>query len=108
MHSLQKNNTYELVILPPRRQVVKCKWVFKTKFYSHGSPLKYKAILVSNVFYQFQGIHYNETFVIVTKMNSIRLVLAIATFKQWEVHHMDVKIDFLHGDMKEKIYMHQP
>ena len=106
--SLQKNDTWYLVIPSLGRKLVKCKWVFKTKFYSHGSPLKYKAILVSNVFYQFQGIHYNETFVPVTKMNSIRLVLDIATFKQWEVHHMDVNTDFLHGDMKEKIYIHQP
>ena len=40
-------------------------------------------------------------------MDSIRLVLAIAASKQWEVHHMDLKSDFLHGDIKEEIYMQQ-
>ena len=54
---------------------------------------------------QFQGIDYNETFEPIAKMDSIRLVLAIATSKHWEVHHMDVKSDFLDGDMKEDIYM---
>ena len=54
---------------------------------------------------QFQGIDYNETFAPVAKMDSIRLVLAIAASKQWEVHHMDVKTAFLHGDLKEEIYM---
>ena len=46
-NSLQKNNTWELVDLPPGRKLVQCKWVFKTKFSADGSPLKYKAILVS-------------------------------------------------------------
>eukprot|EP01018_Ginkgo_biloba_P024512 Gb_36496 [translate_table: standard] len=41
-------------------------------------------------------------------MNSIRLVLSIATSYQWEVHQMDVKSAFLHGDLQEEIYMAQP
>ena len=50
---------------------------------------------------------YHETFAPVAKMDSIRLVLAISTSKQWEVHHMDVKSAFLHGDIHEEIYMKQ-
>jgi hypothetical protein len=41
-------------------------------------------------------------------MNSIYLVLALATSHKWEVHQMDVKFVFLHGDLQEKIYMEQP
>jgi hypothetical protein len=41
-------------------------------------------------------------------MNSICLVLALATSHKWEVHQMDVKSAFLHGDLKEEIYMEQP
>ena len=41
-------------------------------------------------------------------MDSIMLALAIAALKQWEVHHMDVKCDFLNGDITEDIYIHQP
>jgi hypothetical protein len=41
-------------------------------------------------------------------MNSIRLVLSLAASHKWEVHHMDVKSAFLHGDLKEEIYMEQP
>ena len=39
---LQKNNTWELVDLPPWRKLVQCKWVFKTKFTADVSPLKYR------------------------------------------------------------------
>ena len=38
--SLQKRNTWELVDLPPGRKLVQCKWAYKTKFASDGSPLK--------------------------------------------------------------------
>ena len=56
-------------------------------------------------FSQVQGIDYNEIFAPMAKMDSIRLVLAIATSKQWEVHRMDAKHEFIHGDIKEEIYM---
>ena len=100
-HSLQKNETWELVNLPLGRKLVKCKWVFKTNFVVDGYPIKYKEILVAKGFFQVQVIDYNESFAPVAKMDSIRLVLAIAASKQWEVHHMDVKSSFLHGDTKE-------
>ena len=99
--SLQKNNTWELVDLPLGRKLVQCKWVFKTKFVVDGSPLKYKAILVAKGYSHIHGIDYNETFAPVAKMDSIRLALAIAASKQWEVHHMDVKCAFLNGDITE-------
>ena len=67
--------------------------------------MKYKKSLVSKGFYQFQDIYYNETFSPVAKMDSIKLVLVFIASKQWEVHHMDVKSAFIHGDIKEEIYM---
>ena len=81
-HSLQKNDTWELVILPLGRKLVKCKWVFKTKFDDNEYPLKYKEILLAKGFSRFKGIYNNETFAPVAKMDSIRLVLAIAASKQ--------------------------
>ena len=48
---------------------------------------------------------YNETFTPIARMDSIRLVLAIASVKKWKVHHMDMKNTFLHGDLEEEIYM---
>ena len=67
--------------------------------------MKYKAILVSKLFSKVHVVDYTEIFSLVAKMDSIRLVLAIATSKQWEVHHMDVKSAFIHGDIHEDIYM---
>ena len=76
--SLHKSNTWELVDLPPGRKLIQCKWVYKTKFASDGSPLKYKARLVAKGYSHVHGIDYNDTFAPVEKMDSIRLALAIA------------------------------
>ena len=54
------------------------------------------------------GIDDNKTFAPVAKMDSIRLALAIAASMQWVVHHMDVKCDFLNGDLTKYIYMKKP
>ena len=70
--------------------------------------MKYKEILVAKGYSQVHGIDYNETFVPVAKMDSIRPALAIAASKKWEVHHMDVKCDFINGDLNKEIYMQKP
>ena len=71
-----------MVPFPSKRKLVKCKCVYRTKVATDGSDIKYKAILVYKVFSQVQGVEYTNTFALVAKMDSIRLVLAIAAFKQ--------------------------
>ena len=51
---------------------------------------------------------YNKTFAPISRMEPIRMVLAIGASKRWEVYHMDVKSAFLHGDLEEEIYMRDP
>ena len=52
---------------------------------------------------QVHGLEYNEKFIPITRMDSIRLFFSIAALKKWEVHHMDVKSSFLHHNLKEEI-----
>ena len=67
---------------------------------SNGSVERLKERLVAKGFSQVKGIDYNETFAFVTKMNSIHLVLSLVALHNWEVHQMDVKSAFLHGDLQ--------
>ena len=53
-------------------------------------------------------INYEETFAPVAKMTTIRTIMAIVASKRWPLHQMDVKNAFLHGDLKENIYMNPP
>ena len=61
--------------------------------------MKHKEILFSKVYSQFHGFDYTNTFAPVANMDSIILVLAMAASKGWQVHHVDVKSAFLHGDL---------
>ena len=107
-NSLQDNETWELVPLPSKRKIVQCKWAYRTKIVADGSYINYKDIFFSKGFSQVQGVDYIETFAPVSKMEFMRLVLAIAASMRWEVHHMDVKSEFIHGLIQEEIYMQQP
>ena len=86
--SLLANDTWDLVPLPKGRKLVRCRWVYKTKFGPDGKVDRHKAHLVAKGFSQVEGIDYIETFSPVVKMNSICLVLSLATSFKWEVHQI--------------------
>ena len=100
-----KNHTWDLCPLPKERKMVRCWWVYYTKYVVDGSIDRYKACLVAKGFSQVEGIDYFETFAPIAKMNSIHLVLSLAASQGWIVFQMDVKSAFLHGDLHEEIYM---
>ncbi|KAD4384796.1 hypothetical protein E3N88_24964 [Mikania micrantha] len=106
--SILQNHTWELVNLPPGCKPLGYRWIFKRKMKADGSIDKYKVRLVIKGFRQNEGVDYFDTYSPVTRITSIRLVLAIAALRNLEVHQMDVKTAFLNGDLEEKIYMEQP
>ena len=59
-------------------------------------------------FLQQEGVDFDDAFAPVARMDSVRLLLALAAQEGWRVHHMDVKSAFLNSDLKEEVYVHQP
>lgn len=55
-----------------------------------------------------QGVDFEEVFAPVTRLETVRLLLALATKNRWEIHHLDVKLAFLNGELKEVVYVSQP
>ncbi|GKA27155.1 retrotransposon protein, putative, ty1-copia subclass [Tanacetum coccineum] len=84
------------------------KWIFKKKWKADGTVDMYKARLVIKRFRQREGLDYFDTYSLVTRINSIRMILAIAALRNLEVHQIDVKKAFLNGVLEEEIYMNQP
>ena len=106
--SMYENQVWTLVDLPDGRKAVENKWIFKKKTDADGNVTVYKARLVAKGFRQIQGVDYDETFSPVAKLKSVRIMLAIAAYYDYEIWQMDVKTAFLNGDIDEELYMMQP
>ena len=70
--------------------------------------LSTKLDLSQKGFRQVQSVDYNEIFSTVAMLKSVRIMLAIAAFYDYEIWRMDVKIAFLNGFLEEELYMMQP
>ena len=108
MAPIEQNSTWKLVKLPRGHKAIGLKWVFKVKRDEQGTIVKHKAWLVAKGYVQQQGVDFGEVFAPVARMESVRMLLAVAAQEGWLVHHMDVKSAFLNGELKEEVYVQQP
>ena len=106
--ALARNCTWVLVPPPSNHNIVWCKWVFRIKRNPNGSISRYKARLVAKGFHQRPGVDYHDTFNLVVKPTTIRVVLSIALSNGWPISQLDVNNAFLHGNLIEDVYMAQP
>jgi len=106
--SIIKNDVWEVVPRPQDKTVVTSKWLYKMKHVADGSTEKYKARFVTRGFSQKEGIDYDEIFAPVARYTTIRSIIALAASQGWNLHQMDVKTAFLHGSIKEEVYVEQP
>ncbi|KAG7561531.1 Zinc finger CCHC-type superfamily [Arabidopsis thaliana x Arabidopsis arenosa] len=108
IESIEKNGTWELVELPVGSKKIGVKWVYKTKVNEKGEVDKFKARLVAKGYSQKHGVDYDEVFAPVARWDTIRMLLAEAAKRQWSVYQLDVKSAFLHGVLKETVFVEQP
>lgn len=57
---------------------------------------------------QQYGVDFEEVFAPIARIETIRLLINLAAAHKWEIHHLDVKRAFLHGELKETVYVSQP
>ena len=106
--SLMDNETWDLVLPPPNRQVIGSKWIYKIKQKADGNVERYKARFVVKGYSQNEGVDYDQTFSPVFKMTSLRTILAIRAALDLEIYQMDVKTAFLNDKMDTDVYIEQP
>ncbi|GKD13118.1 putative RNA-directed DNA polymerase [Tanacetum coccineum] len=80
MKALKKNETWDQCALPQGKKAVGCRWIFTVKYKPDGTVERYKA----------------------------RVLLSVASNQGWYLHQFDVKNAFLHGELKEEVYMEAP
>ena len=85
MGSMYENKVWTLIDLPDDRRAIENKWIFKKKTNTEGNVTVYKARLVAKGFRQVQGVDYDETFSPVAMLKSVRIMLAIAAFYDYEI-----------------------
>nr|GEU68084.1 retrovirus-related Pol polyprotein from transposon TNT 1-94 [Tanacetum cinerariifolium] len=84
------------------------KWIFKNKNDEENTVIRNKSRLVMRGYRQEEGLDFEESFTPVARMEAIRIFLAYAAHKSFTVFQMDVKTAFLHGTLKEDVYVCQP
>ena len=78
LKAVEQNRTWELVPLPAGHRPITLKWVFKLKKDELGAVTKHKARLVACGFVQQEGVDYDDAFAPVARMESVRVLLALA------------------------------
>ena len=98
MQSMYDNQVWNLVDPPNGAKIIDCKWIYMLK--ADGI---FKAGLVAKGFRQTHGIDYDETFSPVIMLKSIRVLLAITTYYDYEIWQIDVKTSFLNGKLLKDV-----
>jgi hypothetical protein len=107
LNNFTRNEVWHLV---PRsnQNVVGTKWIFRNKQDEHGVVTRNKARLVAKGYSQVEGFDFDETYAPVARLESIRILLAYATYHGFKLYQMDMKSAFLNGPIKEEVYVEQP
>nr|GEU66258.1 retrovirus-related Pol polyprotein from transposon TNT 1-94 [Tanacetum cinerariifolium] len=96
------NDICELVTQPKNMTIIGIKWVFRNKLDENGVVSKNKARLVAQGYNQQEGIDYDETYALVARLESIRILLAYAFALDFKLFQMDVKGAFWNGFINEE------
>jgi hypothetical protein len=105
---MKDKGVYRLVPRSLGKNVVKSRWVFARKYNDLGDITAHKARLVAKGFTQVLGEDYDETYASVTRLESVRLICAIATSLGLRLWQVDFVSAFLNSDNTFKVYMEQP
>ncbi|CAI7913218.1 unnamed protein product [Closterium sp. NIES-53] len=107
MASWKSTGTYVNEVPPPGGNIVDDIWIFRVKR-PLGSPLAFKARYVARGFNQRQGVDYFQTFSPTPKMTTLRVLLHVATQRDYELHSLDFTTAFLQGSLHEEIWLRRP
>ncbi|CAI7889265.1 unnamed protein product [Closterium sp. NIES-54] len=104
MASWKSTGTYVDEVPPPGANIVSGMWILRVKR-PPGSPPVFKARYVAHGFRQRQGVEFFQTFSPTPKMTTLRVLLHVAAYRNYELHSLDFSTAFLQGSLHEKIWL---
>nr|GEU85898.1 integrase, catalytic region, zinc finger, CCHC-type, peptidase aspartic, catalytic [Tanacetum cinerariifolium] len=107
-HQFDRLDVWKLVNRPLCTNVINLKWLWKNKRDEENTVIRNKSRLVAKGYAQKEGVVFEESFVLVARLEAVRLFIAYAAHKYFIVYQMDVKTTFLYGPLKEELYVNQP
>lgn len=108
IHSIKKNDTWELSALPPKKKTIGVKWVYKIKRTANRNVDQFKARIVAKGYEHKYGIQYEEAFEPVAQLGKVRLLISLAAHHSWKIYQLDIKSAFFNGILEEEVYVDQP
>lgn len=106
--ALHSKNMWKLVDLPPSSATLACWWVFTLNTYHMKLLEDIKVRLVDKGYNHIYDIDDLEAFSLVTCLNFMCILLYIVVKFCGQVHQLDIKNNFMYGDLTEEVYMEKP
>nr|GEX03976.1 retrovirus-related Pol polyprotein from transposon TNT 1-94 [Tanacetum cinerariifolium] len=108
LHQFDRLQVWELVDKPFGKTVIRLKWLWKNKKDEDQTVICNNARLVAKGYAQEEGIDFEESFALVTRLEVVQIFIAYAAHKSFPIYYMDVKTEFFNGPLKEEVYVAQP
>nr|GFD34732.1 retrovirus-related Pol polyprotein from transposon TNT 1-94 [Tanacetum cinerariifolium] len=90
---------------PEGKNIIALKWLWKNKCDAENIMVQNKTRLVAKGYRQEEGIHFEESFALVARLEVVRMFIAYVAHKNITIFQMDVKTAFLNGPLKEEVYV---
>ena len=108
LNQIVKNDVWELAPRPENVHVIDTKWIFKNKIDEDGEIIRNKSRLMAQGYTQVEGVYFDESFIHVARLESIRILMSIACTMNFKLYQMDVKCAFLNEYLNEEVFVEQP
>nr|GEZ06429.1 hypothetical protein [Tanacetum cinerariifolium] len=108
LHQFDRLDVWKLVDRPLCKNVINMKWLCKNKRNEENTVIRNKSRLVAKGYAQKKEVDFEESFAPFARLEAVRLFIAYAAYKSFNVYQMDVKTTFLYGPLREEVYVNQP
>ena len=108
LNQFVRNDVWEIIPRPKNVYVISTKWIFKNKTDEDGEIIQNKSRLVAQGYTKVEGVNFDESFALVARFESIRILMSIACTMNFKLYQMYMKCAFLNGYLNEELFVEQP